>query len=262
MSDVSFISTMPVTYDSEVVWQGQSLAGATPTRHVASDHIASNPVQTVRRPAPELDVPFQHYDVRQTAALIGALGESIALLLMLLKFSRESREQAVMLRDVENRSMIFAQKAQAAEMRKGVGVMIAMAVVSGVMAVGSAAVGSWGAYKNGKVVSMEKASENVGVDPLRSMEHEFTHRSNNVQSLNALNQSSGQVANNALQGKDKGFQAAAKGYEVDSTMAQHEKQKVDDRLGFSTTFMKDVIQMLQQLTQSHNQALRTAAGVV
>lgn len=254
MLDIPVISSIPVAPERAVVQP----AGPMQTSHVASD-----PVRPLRsRTGPELNAPLQGFDARQTGALTSALDGSIALLLMLLKFSRESRDQAVMLRDVENQSMILAQKAQVEEMRKGVGLMIAMAVVSGVMAAGSAAVGGWGAYKNGKLVRLEKLAEGRGVQCSVSMSKTFDLRNTKIQSLNSLNQSLGQMSNTSLQGAEKAVQATAKEYEIAATMAQHQKQKVDDRLAFNTTFMKDVIQVLQQLAQSNNQAWRAAVGVV
>lgn len=258
MLDIPVMLPLPVIHEPEVVLPALQPAGLTQTSHVAADPLL--PVRSYT--GPELNAPLQRFDAGQTGALSSALQGTIALLLMLLKFSRESREQAVMLRDVENQSMITAQKAQVEEMRKGVGLMIAMAVVAGVMAAGSAAIGGWGAYKNGKVVGLQKCAENGGAPCPMFKANEFAQRASNIQGLNSLNQSLGQMSNTSVQGADKAVQAVAKEYEVSSTMAQHEKQKVDDRLAFSSTFMKDVVQMLQQLAQSNNQAWRAAAGVV
>lgn len=254
MLDVTVISPTPVTGEPSV-----ALPGLQPqTRHVAAD-----PLQALQsRTGPELNAPLRTFDALQTGQLTSALDGSIALLLMLLKFSRESRDQAVMLRDIENQSMILAQKSQVEEMRKGVGLMIAMAVVSGVMAVGSAAIGGWGAFKNGKLVRAEKLAECGGAQCPASMGKAFDLRNTKIQSLNSLNQSIGQMGNTSLQGAEKAVQATAKEYEIASTMAQHQKQKVDDHLAFNTSFMKDVIQLLQQLAQNNNQAWRAAAGVV
>lgn len=260
MSGGLVTTSLSVTHEPEVVLSGRQPDGLTQVSQTS--HVASDPVLSVRRSAgPELNAPLQAFDARQASALTSALEGSIALLLMLLKFSRESREQAVMLRDIENQSMILAQKAQVAEMRKGVGLMIAMAVIAGLTAAGAAVIGGWGAYKNGKVVGLQKAAENGDALCPAFKANEFAQRASNIQGLSSVNTSVGQMGNTSLQAADKAIQATAKEYEVSSTMAQHEKQKVDDRLAFSTTFMKDVIQMLQQLAQSNNQAWRAAANV-
>ncbi|MCB2801563.1 YopD family type III secretion system translocon subunit, partial [Listeria monocytogenes] len=39
------------------------------------------------------------------------------------------------------------------------------------------------------------------------------------------------------------------------------KQKVEDQMSFDAGFMKDVLQLIQPYTQSHNPAWRAAAGV-
>ena len=56
-------------------------------------------------------------------------------------------------------------------------------------------------------------------------------------------------------------QANAKEDEVRSSIAQTQKQKVEDLMNFNNNFMKDVLQMMQQYAQSHNQAMRAAFGV-
>ena len=253
--------SLSVTHEPEVVLSGRQPDGLTQASQTS--YVASDPVLSVRRSAgPELSAPLQVFDARQAGVLTSALEGSIALLLMLLKFSRESREQAVMLRDIDNRSMILAQKSQVEEMRKAAGLMIAMAVVAGLMATATAVIGVWGACKNGKVVGLQKAAENGGAPCPQFRTNEFNQRTSNTQALSGVVQLIGQIANSSIQFHEKSFQAVAKEYEIASTMAQHEKQKVDDRLGFSTTFMKDVIQILQQLAQSHNQTLRTAVGAV
>lgn len=251
--------SLSVAHEPEVVLLGGQ--PDRPTQVGQTSHVASDPVLSVCRSAgPELNAPLQVFDARQAVALTSALEGSIALLLMLLKFSRESREQAVMLRDIDNQSMILAQKSEVEEMRKGVGLMIAMAVVAALVAAGAAVIGGWAACKNGKVVGLQKAAENGGAPCPQFRVNEFQQRTSNTQALSSVLQSIGQIANTSLQSKEKAVQATAKEYGIASTMAQHEKQKVDDRLSFSITFSKDVLQMLQQLAQSHNQTLRTAVG--
>lgn len=234
-----------------------------PVGTVQTAHVAADPTRPLRAPTgPELNSPVQAFDARQAGSLMSSLDSTIQLLLLLFKFSRESREQGIVLRDIENQSMIIAQRAQVEEMRKGVNLTIAMSVVSGVMAAGAAAVGGWGAMKNGKLIRAEKVAECGGRMCAPSMGKTFDLRNTKIQSLNSVNQSVGQMNNTALQAAEKGVQASAKECEIASSLAQNQKQKVDDQLTFNTSFMRDVIQLLQQLAQNSNQAWRAAAGVV
>ena len=258
MLDVSVI--LPTTIPSQRVTPSheREVAGSVQTAHVAAD-----PTRPLRAATgPELNAPVLAFDSRQAGSLMSSLDSTIMLLLLLFKFSRESREQGIVLRDIENRSMLIAQKAQVEEMRKGVNLTIAMSVVSGVMAAGAAVVGGWGAMKNGKLIRAEKMAECGGQMCAPSMGKTFDLRNTKIQSLNSVNQSIGQMGNTSLQAAEKGVQASAKECEIASSIAQNQKQKVDDQLTFNTSFMRDVIQLLQQLAQNNNQAWRAASGVV
>lgn len=68
-----------------------------------------------------------------------------------------------------------------------------------------------------------------------------------------------QMANASVQVRQGESQASAREEEVNATIGQSQKQKVEDQMSFDAGFMKDVLQLIQQYTQSHNQAWRAAA---
>ncbi len=63
-----------------------------------------------------------------------------------------------------------------------------------------------------------------------------------------------QMANASVQVRQGESQASAREGEVNATIGQSQKQKVEDQMSFDAGFMKDVLQLIQQYTQSHNQA--------
>jgi hypothetical protein len=69
------------------------------------------------------------------------------------------------------------------------------------------------------------------------------------------------MANTSVQVKQAAIQADAKEDEVNASVAQSEKQKLEDQLSYNANFMKDMLQLVQQYTHNHNQAWRAAAGV-
>ncbi|HHH9460662.1 TPA: type III secretion system translocon subunit PopD [Pseudomonas aeruginosa] len=176
--------------------------------------------------------------------------------------------------------------------------VIAMAVIAGVGALASAVVGSLGALKNGKAISQEKTLQknidgrNELIDAkmqalgktsdedrkivgkvwaadqaqdsvaLRAAGRAFESRNGALQVANTVIQSFVQMANASVQVRQGESQASAREEEVNATIGQSQKQKVEDQMSFDTGFMKDVLQLIQQYTQSHNQAWRAAAGVV
>lgn len=245
----------------------------------------------------ELNAPRQALDpVRMEAA--GSELDSIELLLILFRIAQKARELGVLQRDNENQAIIHAQKAQVDEMRSGATLMIAMAVIAGVGALASAVVGSLGALKNGKAISQEKTLQknidgrNELIDAkmqalgktsdedrkivgkvwaadqaqdsvaLRAAGRAFESRNGALQVANTVIQSFVQMANASVQVRQGESQASAREEEVNATIGQSQKQKVEDQMSFDTGFMKDVLQLIQQYTQSHNQAWRAAAGVV
>lgn len=217
--------------------------------------------------------------------------------MLLFRIAQKARELGIMQRDSENTSVISAQKSQVDEMRSGSKLMIAMAVISGAMALASAVTGAIGAIKNGKAVKQEKLLENniagrnelidakmqslgktSGADrteigkvwaldqsadsgALSKIGRGLDNRNAKLQSINGVSQALGQMANTSVQVKQTAIQADAKEDEVNASVAQSEKQKVEDQLSYNANFMKELLQLLQQYTQNHNQAWRAAAGV-
>ena len=178
-------------------------------------------------------------------------------------------------RDNENQSIIHAQKAQVDEMRSGATLMIAMAVIAGVGALASAVVGSLGALKNGKAISQEKTLQknidgrneliDAKMQALGKTSDEDRKIVGKVWAADQVQDSVAsfvQMANASVQVRQGESQASAREGEVNATIGQSQKQKVEDQMSFDAGFMKDVLQLIQQYTQSHNQAWRAAAGVV
>ncbi|RTT24905.1 AopD protein [Pseudomonas aeruginosa] len=255
-------------------------------------------VPAARADRVELSAPRQVLDPVRMEAAGSELDSSVELLLILFRIAQKARELGVLQRDNENQSIIHAQKAQVDEMRSGATLMIAMAVIAGVGALASAVVGSLGALKNGKAISQEKTLQknidgrNELIDAkmqalgktsdedrkivgkvwaadqvqdsvaLRAAGRAFESRNGALQVANTVIQSFVQMANASVQVRQGESQASAREEEVNATIGQSQKQKVEDQMSFDAGFMKDVLQLIQQYTQSHNQAWRAAAGVV
>ncbi|HEJ5597337.1 TPA: type III secretion system translocon subunit PopD [Pseudomonas aeruginosa] len=245
----------------------------------------------------ELNAPRQALDPVRMEAAGSELDSSVELLLILFRIAQKARELGVLQRDNENQAIIHAQKAQVDEMRSGATLMIAMAVIAGVGALASAVVGSLGALKNGKAISQKTLQKNIDgrnelIDAkmqalgktsdedrkivgkvwaadqaqdsvaLRAAGRAFESRNGALQVANTVIQSFVQMANASVQVRQGESQASAREGEVNATIGQSQKQKVEDQMSFDAGFMKDVLQLIQQYTQSHNQAWRAAAGVV
>ncbi|WP_347902472.1 YopD family type III secretion system translocon subunit [Pseudomonas purpurea] len=245
----------------------------------------------------DLPAPRQGLNAGGLSKVSSELNGSVELMVLLFRIAQKARELGIMQRDSENTSIINAQKSQVDEMRAGSKLMIAMAVISGVMAVGSAITGAIGAIKNGKAISQEKmlekniAGRNELIDAkmqslgktsdadrieigkiwakdqtadtstLKLTGQGVDNRNAKLQSINGVNQALGQMANTSVQVEQTAIQANAKEDEVKASVAQSEKQKVEDQLSYNANFMKEMLQLLQQYTQNHNQAWRAAAGV-
>ncbi|MDR9860954.1 MULTISPECIES: YopD family type III secretion system translocon subunit [Pseudomonas] len=245
----------------------------------------------------DLIEPRQTFKPEGLGKVSSELNGSVELMVLLFRIAQKARELGIVQRDSENTSIINAQQAQVDEMRSGSKLMIAMAVISGVMAVASAITGAIGAVKNGKAISQEKSLEKniagrnelidakmqalgktsdadrveVGkiwakdqaadTSALKLAGQGVDNRNAKLQSINGVNQALGQMSNNAVQVEQTAVQANAKEDEVNASIAQSEKQKVEDQLSYNANFMKEMLQLLAQYTQNHNQAWRAAAGV-
>jgi len=249
---------------------------------------------SINHAKPELVKPSQELNPSLMAKGESELDGTLAILLALLEMARRAREMGVVQRDIENKSLIAAQKEQVTEMRDGAKLMMVMAIVSGVMTGLSALMGAFSVGKGAKGLKQEKAlnvdiakqskdldglkalkgdkplgaagqslSESLDLNKtkLAGLDHKFNFNNTLGQAGNTLAQGAGQMASQAIQFEQGKSQADVKEDEVQASLAQTEKEKTQDHLTFQYNFMKDVLQIMQQYTQSHNQAMRAAFGV-
>ncbi|RSM21834.1 AopD protein [Aeromonas salmonicida] len=245
---------------------------------------------------PELIQPNQGIDTSLLAKGKDELDGMLAILLALLEIARRAREMGLQQRDMENQAVLSAQKDQVKEMRDGAKLMIAMAVVSGVMTGISAVMGALSIAEQVKAIKQEKALNTIIAKQGKELEQltdlkkgtgkelgaagkdllsDLQENTNQVSSLNKkfdLNNTRHQLFNTVLQGLTQAANSTIQYYEADSqadakedefraNVAQTEKQKVEDNMSYNVNFMKDVLLMMQQYAQSHNQAMRAAFGV-
>ncbi|NHB87057.1 YopD family type III secretion system translocon subunit [Photorhabdus tasmaniensis] len=246
----------------------------------------------------DLIVPKQSLDLSQLGNVKQELSNTLDMLSLLFEIAKKMRELGILQRDTENKATIDAQKSQVDEMRHGATLMIAMAVVSGVMAFGSALMGGFSAFKNSQLIKQQKVldsniagrnklvdikmqqsgkssdvdraamskvwneAQNADKNALKSLTLVFDNRNSKQQISSSVMNGLRDMSNNAVQVRQGFSQAKAKEHEVDASIAQSEKQKIQDQISSNIEFMKDVLQLLQQLSQGYNQAWRAAAGVV
>lgn len=245
----------------------------------------------------DLIEPSQRFKPEGLSKVSSELNGSVELMVLLFRIAQKARELGIMQRDSENTSIISAQKSQVDEMRSGSKLMIAMAVISGAMALASGVTGAIGAIKSGKAVKQEVLLENniagrnelidakmqslgktsnadrteigkvwaksqsADSSALSKIGRGVDYRNAKLQSINSVSQAFGQMANTSVQVKQAAIQADAKEDEVNASVAQSEKQKLEAQLSYNANFMKDMLQLVQQYTHNHNQAWRAAAGV-
>ncbi|CAK6713487.1 Putative translocator protein (VopD) [Vibrio harveyi] len=89
------------------------------------------------------------------------VSQSLALLTLLYQVSKLSREQQVLQREIAVEANVASLKSQAQELNNSAKAMIAMAVVSGVLAGVTAIAGGLGAIKAGKQIKAEVAGNKV-----------------------------------------------------------------------------------------------------
>ena len=246
----------------------------------------------------ELVKPTQNFNPVSLGKVTSELDTTVELMVLLFRIAQKAREMGVLQRDSENTAIIEAQKSQVAEMRSGANLMIAMAVISGIMAVGTAVIGAVGASKNGKAIKQEGqleksiAGRNELIDAkmqslgkttdaerktvaapwaqaqefdsslLNRTGKKIDTRNTTFQAINGVNQSLGQMANTSVQVRQGEVQANAKEDEVDASIAQSRKQIVDEQLSYNSNSMKELIQTLHELSQNYVAAWRAAAAVV
>ncbi|MBZ6066710.1 YopD family type III secretion system translocon subunit [Aeromonas schubertii] len=271
----------------------QGAARANTTHEAGNSQGASTPAPQSR---PELIRPNQGLDVSLLTKGSKELDSTLSIMSLLFEMARRAREMGLLQRDMENQAVISAQKDQVNEMRSGAKLMIAMAVVSGVMTGISAIMGGFSMSKSAKAIKQDKALNanmagrqkelnqtgdikkaaglemgDAGNDlmgriksdkaALKTLNKKFEANNGRQQLFSTVIQGGTQMANSAVQLHQGYSQADAKEDEVRSSVAQTQKQKVEDQMNFQNSFMKDVLQMMQQYAQSHNQAMRAAFGV-
>lgn len=249
-----------------------------------------------RNGLPVLSRPVIPFDTKGVPQMLEQLESVMDMMSLLFKLARQAREMGLVQRDTENKLVITHQKAQVEEMRHGAKLMIAMAVVSGVMAGMSAIMGGFSLSKSGKAIKQDKAlnaniagrqkelkqvadikktaglemgdagqdlTARIKVDKaaLQTLNKKFEANNSRQQVFNTVLQSGGQMGNSAVQVSQGKSQADAKEDEVKASISQAEKQKIEDNMSFNVNFMKDVLQMMQQYAQSQNQAWKAAFGV-
>ena len=264
------------------------------TNHEAAG-VANGPMQD-KKGGPTLPTPVVPFDTKGANQMVDQLESVMDMMSLLFKLARQAREMGLVQRDTENKLVIGHQQAQVDEMRSGAKLMIAMAVVSGVMAVTSAVMGGFSLAKSAKAIKQDKAlNANIagrqkdlkqigdinkaagkemgdsGQDliarmktdkaALKTLNKKFEANNSRQQLVSTVTQPVGQMSNSAVQVSQGLSQANAKEDEVRTTISQAEKQKIEDNMSFNVNFMKDVLQLMQQYSQSQNQAWKAAFGV-
>lgn len=268
-------------------------------RNSATAHEAAGstrPQGSENKSVPTLPRPAIPFDTKGVNQMVDQLESVMDMMSLLFKLARQAREMGLVQRDTENKLVISHQQAQVDEMRHGAKLMIAMAVVSGVMAGMSAIMGGVSLNKSAKAIKQDKAlNANItgrqkdlkqigdinkaagkemgdsGQDliarmktdkaALKTLNKQFDANNSRQQLASTLTQSVGQMSNSAVQVSQGLSQANAKEDEVRTTISQAEKQKIEDNMSFNVNFMKDVLQLMQQYAQSQNQAWKAAFGV-
>lgn len=268
-------------------------------RNSATAHEAAGstrPQGSENKSVPTLPRPAIPFDTKGVNQMVDQLESVMDMMSLLFKLARQAREMGLVQRDTENKLVISHQQAQVDEMRHGAKLMIAMAVVSGVMAGMSAIMGGVSLAKSAKAIKQDKAlNANItgrqkdlkqigdinkaagkemgdsGQDliarmktdkaALKTLNKQFDANNSRQQLASTLTQSIGQMSNSAVQVSQGLSQANAKEDEVRTTISQAEKQKIEDNMSFNVNFMKDVLQLMQQYAQSQNQAWKAAFGV-
>ncbi|WP_421247950.1 YopD family type III secretion system translocon subunit [Aeromonas jandaei] len=269
-------------------------AGNRETTHAAGGITSGSEVK--RQGGPELPAPTQRLDGAKLEQARAVLNDTLDLMSQLFQLARLARQMGLTQRDMENQQVIDSQKAQVAEMRSGAKLMIVMAVVSGVMAGFSAITGGLSLSKSAKAIKQDKAlnaniagrqqelkqigdiKKSAGLEmgdagqeltarikndkaTLKTLNKSFDANNSRQQIASTVIQSIGQMSNSAVQVAQGESQATAKEDEVKATISQTEKQKIEDNMAFNANFMKDVLQLMQQYSQTLNQTLKAAFGV-
>lgn len=223
----------------------------------------------------------------------GALSDIFELMALLFQLAKDNRELNITQRDIATTASVASIKAQASELRSAKSALIAMAVVSGVLAVTSAVMGALSAKKSinqlgesgkvnnqltqqqkfkdtlnglqgeGKNVSSALRGTDAEIGKLSRQNFELDTllkaRDSRGQARNAVLQGVGQVSTNIGNVFQTEAQASQKEEEAEGTLKQAEKQKADDRIGYDDNFLKEVRDILRAIGDSYNQAWRAAS---
>ncbi|MGL4249414.1 MAG: YopD family type III secretion system translocon subunit [Aeromonas sp.] len=281
---------------------GEAQAPLSPSRTEDTPHGATDLQQTARvrwQAGPILPAPLQPLDGVKLNQACSDVVETLNMMSLLFQLARQAREMGLLQRDMDNLQVIDSQKAQVDEMRHGARLMIAMAVISGALTFVSAIMGAYSLGKGAMAIKQQQAldtriagrealvdakmealgKQGVAADrdaiskvwkqgqtddtiSRNLLDKQFSRYAERGQLLNTVIQFVGQTTNSAVQVAQGESQAMAKQDEVNATISQTEKQKVEDNMSFNVNFMREVLQLMQQYSQSQNQAWKAAFGVV
>ncbi|NRB24688.1 type III secretion system translocon subunit SctB [Shewanella sp.] len=223
----------------------------------------------------------------------GPLADLFELMILLFQLAKDNRELNIAQRDIATTASVASIRAQASELRSAKGALIAMAVVSGVLAVTSAVMAvkststSTQHLRESSKVNSQLGQQQKFKDTLNSLHDEGKHvssalrgtdadigkltrqnfeidtllrtRDSSAQARNTVLQGVGQISNNIGNVYQTGAQASQKEEEAEGTLAQAEKQKADDRIGYDDNFLKEVRDLLRAIGESYNQAWKAAS---
>lgn len=230
-----------------------------------------------------------------------AVAETKSLFHLLLEITKLSREQQTRQRDIATNANVTSLKTQAAELRSSTYTMIAMAVVSGVVAGVTAAFGANNSAKASKnlksdmglsnqVKMQQKAADDIEklntagisdsmraqlnkakaesekikarIDPeLQINKTQSDKLSSSFAAKNSVLQTTGQMSNSAVNIHQTSAQAATKDAEIIAALAQASKEKVGEGIANVDTMLNHILEIYRTYVEAMNQASRTAANV-
>ncbi|ELI6429362.1 type III secretion system translocon subunit SctB [Vibrio harveyi] len=183
------------------------------------------------------------------------VSQSLSLLSLLYQVSKLSREQQVLQREIAVEANVASLKSQAEELNNSAKAMIAMAVISGVLAGITAIMGAVGSMKAGKNIKQEAAGSAIAAN-------KFNKQMATNNAINSVIQGVGQMANSAANVEQTKAQARSKEDEILATRAQASKQKADENVGFQEGLLKELRELFRSIADSQNQAWRASIPTV
>ncbi len=205
-----------------------------------------------------LDKPKSEMKLTKLQNLVAEMDLSFEILLLLLKSSREARENDKILRDSQQQAMITALGAQVDEIRTNAQLMIAMAIVSGITTGVSAATGITGAIKaGGQIKQLHGLTRKA--ETIRLKEIEATQ--NRIAVANTVTQSVSQLSQGGFSVAQKYSEARGKEHETSSAIAEKERQKAEEQVHYLQQLMAEIRELLKQITSNSAQAYGHAAAI-